>query len=137
GLTRGPQALVVSLAPDLAEGRAARAGGPDPLTFSAHLPLPSVAPPGSDASGAPQSGDRGASSSEPAAAPWAELRGGPVWLSQLGLKDGDFGLSDVSRASVESDARVELSADGETVHVDGGGKLHRLAIKNAKLAQGT
>jgi hypothetical protein len=115
-LSREPAALVLALSPDLAEARAARGkDAPDPLTFSVHIPF----------------------ASDAKAPLRAELRGGPVWLSQLGLKDGDFGLSGVSQASLESDARFELASDGSTLKIDGGGKLHKLAVLNPRLAKDT
>ena len=64
----------------------------------------------------------------------ARLRGGPVWLSLLGVREGDLGLRDVSRTSLESNVTVQLPADGETLTLDGSGKLHQLSLSNARLA---
>jgi hypothetical protein len=65
----------------------------------------------------------------------AELRGGPVKLSLLGLKEGDFGLLDLHRASLESDVRVELPPDGRKLALEGRGKIKRLSLASARLAE--
>lgn len=64
----------------------------------------------------------------------AQLRGGPVGLSLLGVQSGDLGLSNVERASLEAHVGVSLAADGTVVTVDGRGKLHELALSSEKLA---
>ncbi|RLB63357.1 MAG: hypothetical protein DRI90_07045 [Deltaproteobacteria bacterium] len=50
------------------------------------------------------------------------------------MKDGDLGLRDVAQTSLESDARVVLPPDGETVSIDGRGKLHNLSLSSKRLA---
>jgi hypothetical protein len=64
----------------------------------------------------------------------AELHGGPVWLSTLGIKEGDLGLRDVAQASLEADARVELPEDAQLLRIDGRGKLRELSLSSARLA---
>ncbi len=107
--------LVVALEPQLSseDGSFAKS-----LTFSVRIPL--------------AKGSEG----EPAAERpiTGELRGGPVWLALLGVKDGDLGLQDVAQTSLESDARVVLPPDGQTISVDGRGKLHNLSISSKRLA---
>src|SRR5690606_15107070 len=73
---------------------------------------------------------------EPAARPViGELEGGPVSLSLLGLKDGDFGLTDVSRAFLESHVRMVLPPDGEQLSLSGRGELHDLSLRSPRLAE--
>ena len=64
----------------------------------------------------------------------AQLSGGPVWLSMLGVQDGDLGLKNVAQTSIEADVRVELPTDGSTVSVDGRGKVRDLAVANKRIA---
>lgn len=64
----------------------------------------------------------------------AQLRGGPVGLSLLGVRAGDLGLTDVERASLEAHVGVSLAADGKLVSIDGRGKLHDLSLESEKLA---
>ena len=64
----------------------------------------------------------------------AEVRGGPISMAQLGLRDGEFGLNSVSRTAVTSDVRVELSPDAVTLMVEGSGKVQRLSVKQARLS---
>jgi hypothetical protein len=113
---RDQQSFLVTLAPspdeDVPRGDApARA-----LTFSVQIPLPT----------------RGAS---PDRAVVATVHGGPVWLSTLGIREGDFGLRDVGRASVEADATVKLPADGHLLSLDGRGKLRKLSVASPRLAR--
>ena len=64
----------------------------------------------------------------------ADVQGGPIWLSTLGVQEGDMGLFDVARTSIVSRARVVLSADGQTLGVDGEGRLKNLSLRSAALA---
>lgn len=63
-----------------------------------------------------------------------DVRGGPIWLSTLGIKDGDFGLFDVQRAALSMNARVTLSADRNTLRVEGDGRLASLSVSNKALS---
>lgn len=65
----------------------------------------------------------------------ADVRGGPIWLSTIGVQDGDFGLLEVGRTSLEAQARVVLSADGRQLSLDGAGKVHRLSLRNKALSE--
>jgi len=64
----------------------------------------------------------------------AQLRGGPVGLSLLGVQGGDLGLTDVEQASLEAHVGVSLAADGKVVSIDGRGKVHDLALESKKFA---
>lgn len=120
-LTVGPGQLTVSEA----DGRVAVRmvpGSPSPtalasdvLTFKASIPVGGPKP---DASGDIR----------------AEIDGGPIWLSTLGLREGDFGLLDVAQTSLEAHATLTLSGDASTLSLSGSGKLHGLSIKNRRLA---
>ncbi len=67
----------------------------------------------------------------------AELSGGPLPLAQLGLKEGDLGLSDVAKATLSSDLTLEFDETSEVARVDGSGKVRRLSIRHPKLADDT
>jgi hypothetical protein len=64
----------------------------------------------------------------------ADVKGGPIWLSTLGIREGDFGLFDVARASLETRSHVVLSADGKTLTLDGDGRVHGLSLRNERLS---
>ncbi len=64
----------------------------------------------------------------------AEIRGGPITLAQLGLKDGDFGLGSVAKTTVTSDVRLELSPDSAALTLDGGATVKHLSLSHARLA---
>ncbi len=116
GITRSAGHLVVDLAPELHAPVPAKAGdaaaAPDEaLTFKLSLPL----------------GD----APEPIV---ADVQGGPISLSALGVKEGDFGLLDVARASLSTRSHVVLTAEGDSLRVDGEGKVHNLSIRSAALS---
>ena len=118
-IERSEGSVVVALVPDGDTSPAASGEGHDAgetrepsLTFSLRVPLQRA----SDQSLA------------------VEVRGGPVHLSTLGIREGELGLRDVERASVESEARVVLSADAEVVKLDGHGKLHGVGFFHPKIA---
>ncbi|WP_441287419.1 transglycosylase domain-containing protein [Sorangium sp. KYC3313] len=106
--------LVVELSPGEAAIAAAGADAQQALTFRLRVPL-------SDAKETPQE-------------IVADVQGGPIWLSTLGVREGDMGLFDVARTSIVSRARVVLSADGQTLGVDGEGRLKNLSLRSAALA---
>ena len=64
----------------------------------------------------------------------ADLTGGPIWLSTLGIRDGDFGLFDVGQTSLSTRAHIVLAANGKTVHVEGEGKVHGLSLRSRALS---
>lgn len=71
-----------------------------------------------------------------ATAPFAvDVFGGPVPLSSLGVREGDLGLSDVAKTTVEATAKIRLLPDGKEVHATSRGKVRQLSITNAKLAK--
>ena len=116
GITRSAGHLVVDLAPELRAPTPTKAGdavaAPDEaLTFKLSLPL-GAAP-------------------EPIV---ADVQGGPISLSALGVKEGDFGLLDVARASLSTRSHVVLTAEGDSVRVAGEGKVHNLSIRSAALS---
>ena len=63
-----------------------------------------------------------------------DVDGGPIWLSSLGVGDGDFGLFDVGRASLSTRSHLALTADGKTLRVDGQAKVHALSVKSGALS---
>ena len=64
----------------------------------------------------------------------ADINGGPIWLSTLGVREGDIGLFDVAKTALVSRARVTLSADGQTLSLDGEGRLENLSLRSAGLS---
>jgi hypothetical protein len=64
----------------------------------------------------------------------ADVQGGPIWLSSLGVREGDFGLFDVGLTSLSTRSHLVLSADGRTLRVDGAGQLHALSLRSAALS---
>jgi hypothetical protein len=65
------------------------------------------------------------------------LRGGPVTFSQLGVKEGDFGLAAVAGSTLEGQADVELSADSTKWSMTGSWTLENLALRAERLARET
>lgn len=65
----------------------------------------------------------------------ADVRGGPIWLSALGIHDGDLGLFDVNRTSIDTRAHLVLSKDGREVRIEGDGKLKNLSIRHDALSE--
>ena len=63
-----------------------------------------------------------------------DMSGGPIGFETLGVKDGDFGLLDVARTSLELRSRLALSGDGKTLRVDGEGRVHGLSLRSAALS---
>jgi hypothetical protein len=111
---RQPGRLVVELSPGAGDARDATAERGQALTFRLAVPLdPAGEPPGEVV---------------------ADVRGGPIWLSTIGVRDGDFGLLEVGKTSLEMRAHVALSPDGRRLSVDGEGKVHRLSLRSAALS---
>lgn len=63
-----------------------------------------------------------------------DVQGGPVFLSMLGVHEGDFGLRDVHEARLEADMEVVLPPGEETLSIDGRGRVHALSIFDKRLA---
>ncbi|HET7543763.1 MAG TPA: biosynthetic peptidoglycan transglycosylase [Polyangiaceae bacterium] len=64
----------------------------------------------------------------------ASLRGGPVSLRSLGVREHDFGLIGVELAMLQAKGDVTLAADGSTLSFDGSGALSNVALKRAELS---
>ena len=64
----------------------------------------------------------------------ADVQGGPIWLSSLGAREGDFGLFDVGQTSLGTRSHLVLSADGRTLRIDGEGKVHALSVRSNALS---
>lgn len=103
-----------SAAPAPGEAPEARRDGQQALTFRLRVPL-------DDAAGTPQE-------------IVADVNGGPIWLSTLGLQDGDLGLFDVGKTALVSRAHVVLSGDGQSLSLDGEGRLQNLSLRSAALS---
>ncbi len=56
-----------------------------------------------------------------------EVRGGPISLSALGVKEGDFKLQEVERALLRANATIEVDAQGEVLSFDGDGRVEGLS----------
>lgn len=63
-----------------------------------------------------------------------KVNGGPVTLAMLGIQEGDFGLLDVGKASVEAGGEVKLAGDASQIEVDLKGVAHGLSLEHRKLA---
>jgi penicillin-binding protein 1A len=64
----------------------------------------------------------------------ARLRGGPVSLRSLGVREHDFGLIGVQLATVQASGDVTLAADGSTLAFSGSGALDNLALQRPELS---
>ena len=64
----------------------------------------------------------------------ASLRGGPVSLRSLGVREHDFGLIGVQLAMLQATADVTLAADGSTLAFSGSGALDNVALKRTELS---
>jgi hypothetical protein len=129
-VARADGRLVVELTPDLRGApRAAATAVPvasaaaapaaeareETLTFRLAVPLDPAAPPAAQEI-------------------VADVHGGPIWLSSLGVREGDFGLFDVGNTSLSTRSHLVLSADGRTLRVDGEGQVHALSLRSEALS---
>ncbi|MET0792094.1 MAG: biosynthetic peptidoglycan transglycosylase, partial [Polyangiaceae bacterium] len=64
----------------------------------------------------------------------AQLRGGPVSLRSLGVREGDFGLSAVQTATVQASGDVTLAADGSSIAFSGNGVLDQVSLWRPELS---
>nr|WP_153824802.1 biosynthetic peptidoglycan transglycosylase [Polyangium spumosum] len=64
----------------------------------------------------------------------ADVKGGPLYLSTLGIRDGDFGLFDVAKTSLTTRSHLVLSADGKQLRVDGDGRVQNLSLRSDALS---
>lgn len=63
------------------------------------------------------------------------VRGGPILLSTLGVREGDLLLRDTDRASLRADARLTLSADGASARFSGEARFDGLGLSLGALAK--
>ncbi len=63
-----------------------------------------------------------------------DVKGGPIWLSTLGIREGDFGLFDVGKASLSMSARVIVSAAHDKVRLEGDGRVASVSLSNKALS---
>jgi hypothetical protein len=61
------------------------------------------------------------------------VEGGPISLSTLGVREGDFGLLDVKRSELTLSTHVDLSPEG-ALDIAASGRLERLSLEQAALA---
>jgi hypothetical protein len=124
-LSRTDGDLIVDLAPTAAPPETA--ASPEavagttakPLTFSARVPY--AAGKGNEA---PET-----------RAMRVGVQGGPVWLSMLGVHEGDLGLRNVGETRIEADVEVVLPPGEQTLSVDGRGRVQNLSIADERLAK--
>jgi hypothetical protein len=64
----------------------------------------------------------------------AQLRGGPVSLRSLGIREGDFGLTGVQTASLQASGDVTLAPDGSTLAFSGSGVADHVSLSRAELS---
>jgi transglycosylase-like protein len=64
----------------------------------------------------------------------ARLRGGPVSLRSLGVREHDFGLIGVQLATLQASGDVTLAADGSTLAFSGSGALDNVALQRPELS---
>ena len=111
-LEQKAEGLALQLLPDLLTEQALRAQGKGrPLTFRIEVPA--------------------AGADKPLV---AELRGGPVRLSALGIRDGFLGLKNVHETVLQSDVTLKLGPTGEDLRVAGNGRIRKLSVASPKLA---
>lgn len=63
-----------------------------------------------------------------------KAEGGPLTLASLGVEEGNFGLVDVDKATLEARASFSLSEDGNDLAVDADGHLRSFGISDKRLA---
>ncbi|MEI9954072.1 MAG: biosynthetic peptidoglycan transglycosylase [Pseudomonadota bacterium] len=64
----------------------------------------------------------------------ARLRGGPVSLRSLGVREHDFGLIGVQLATLQASGDVTLAADGGALAFSGSGALANVALQRGELS---
>ena len=67
----------------------------------------------------------------------AQLRGGPVSLRSLGVREGDFGLLAVQTATLQASGDVTLAADGSSLAFSGSGVLDQVSLRRPELSGNT
>lgn len=61
------------------------------------------------------------------------LRGGPVRLASLGIREGDLGLQGLEDAQVEVKAEMRLNEDGSRLSASSSGRVENLSLSNPRL----
>ncbi len=64
----------------------------------------------------------------------AQLRGGPVSLHSLGVREHDFGLTNVQAATLQASADVTLAADGSSLAFAGNGVADHVSLSRPELS---
>lgn len=64
----------------------------------------------------------------------ASVRGGPVSLRSLGVREHDFGLIGVELAQLQASGDITLAADGSTLAFSGSGALSNVSLQRAELS---
>ncbi|MEP7050813.1 MAG: biosynthetic peptidoglycan transglycosylase [Pseudomonadota bacterium] len=64
----------------------------------------------------------------------AQLRGGPVSLHSLGVREHDFGLTSVQAATLQASGDVTLAADGSSLAFEGNGLADHVSITRPELS---
>jgi hypothetical protein len=122
-LSRAGDRMVVDLAPELRPVAPSSTGASTEEALTFRLAVPVVHDGGSPKPLEPANDEIA-----------VDVNGGPIWLSSLGIHEGDFGLFDVSLASLSTRSHLVLTADGKTLRVDGEAKVHALSLKSAALS---
>ncbi|HYP75173.1 MAG TPA: biosynthetic peptidoglycan transglycosylase [Polyangiaceae bacterium] len=65
----------------------------------------------------------------------ASLRGGPVSLRSLGVREHDFGLIGVELATLQASGDVTLAADGSALAFSGSGAVDNVAVERPELSR--
>jgi hypothetical protein len=126
-VARADGRLVVELTPELRGGRAP-AGPTEPVS------TPAPASPREEALTFRLAVPLSEGGSPAAREIVADVNGGPIWLSSLGVNEGDFGLFNVGTSSLTTRSHLALSADGRTLRIDGEGKVHALSLRSSALS---
>ncbi len=64
----------------------------------------------------------------------AQLRGGPVSLHSLGVRERDFGLTNVPAATLQASGDVTLAADGSSLAFEGNGVAEHVSLSRPELS---
>lgn len=64
----------------------------------------------------------------------AQLRGGPVSLHSLGVRERDFGLTNVQVATLQASGDMTLAADGSSLAFAGNGLADHVSLARAELS---
>lgn len=113
-MRREQERVIVELSPGGTKGTSVPPEGEQALTFRLSVPLGVRAETEGDIE--------------------ADVHGGPIWLSTLGVRDGDFGLFDVGATSIRTRSHIVLTRGGRELRIDGEGKVQNLSLRSAALS---